>query len=80
MTLSDERVDELFKLVQANPGMTLGVDLETQVAKAGDRTYSFKIDDPRRHCMFNGLDSTGLTLQYGEVISSYEHELLAFMN
>ncbi len=55
VTLSDEQVDELFKLVQANPGITFEVDLEAQVVKAGDKTYSFKIDDFRRHCMLNGL-------------------------
>ena len=80
VTLSDEQVDELFKLVQANPGMTFEVDLEAQVVKAGDKTYSFKIDDFRRHCMLNGLDSIGLTLQHGEAISDYERKLPAFMN
>lgn len=35
VTLSDEQVDELFKLVQANPGITFEVDLEAQVVKAG---------------------------------------------
>mgnify|MGYP002137049509 CR=1 FL=1 len=80
VTLSDEQVDELFKLVQANPGITFEVDLEAQVVKAGDKTYSFKIDDFRRHCMLNGLDSIGLTLQHEAAISDYEHKLPAFMN
>lgn len=35
VTLSDEQVDELFKLVQANPGITFEVDTEAQVVKAG---------------------------------------------
>ena len=80
MTLSDEQVDELFKLVQANPGISFEVDLEAQVVKAGDKTYSFKIDDFRRHCMLNGLDSIGLTLQHEEAISAYERQQPAFMN
>ncbi|MEK5744546.1 3-isopropylmalate dehydratase small subunit, partial [Acinetobacter variabilis] len=80
VTLSDEQVDELFKLVQANPGITFEVDLEAQVVKAGDKTYSFKIDDFRRHCMLNGLDSIGLTLQHEAAISDYERKLPAFMN
>lgn len=75
VTLSDEQVDELFKLVQANPGITFEVDLEAQVVKAGDKTYSFKIDDFRRHCMLNGLDSIGLTLQHEAAISDYERKL-----
>ncbi len=80
MTLSDEQVDEMFKLVRANPGMTFEVDPESELVKAGDKTYSFKIDAFRRHCMLNGLDSIGLTLQHEEAISAYENKLPAFMN
>ncbi len=68
VTLSDEQVDELFALVQANPGMSFEVDLEAEVVKAGDKSYSFSIDAFRRHCMLNGLDSIGLTLQHEEFI------------
>lgn len=39
--LSDEEVDELFTLVQANPGIHFEVDLEAQVVKAGEKTYHF---------------------------------------
>lgn len=72
VTLSDAQVDELFALVKANPGIKFEVDLEAQVVKAGDKTYSFKIDDFRRHCMLNGLDSIGLTLQHEDAIAAYE--------
>ena len=60
VTLSDAQVDEMFALVKANPGIKFEVDLEAQVVKAGDKSYSFKIDDFRRHCMLNGLDSQRL--------------------
>lgn len=53
VTLSDEQVEALFTLVKANPGIRFEVDLESQVVKAGDQSYSFKIDDFRRHCMLN---------------------------
>ena len=76
MTLSDEQVDELFALVKANPGMSFEVDLEGEVVKAGDKTYSFSIDAFRRHCMLNGLDSIGLTLQHEDAISAYEKNSL----
>lgn len=55
------------------------MDLEAQVVKAGDKTYSFKIDDFRRHCMLNGLDSIGLTLQHEDAIAAYENKQPAFM-
>ena len=55
------------------------MDLEAQVVKAGDKSYSFKIDDFRRHCMLNGLDSIGLTLQHEAAITEYEDKQPAFM-
>ena len=79
VTLSDEQVDDLFKQVQANPGMTFEVDLEALVVKAGDKTYSFTLDAFRRHCMLNGLDSIGLTLQHEASISEYENKQPEFM-
>ena len=68
-----------FALVKANPGMSFEVDLEAEVVKAGDKTYSFSIDAFRRHCMLNGLDSIGLTLQHEDAISAYEKKQPAFM-
>jgi 3-isopropylmalate/(R)-2-methylmalate dehydratase small subunit len=55
------------------------VDLEAQAVKAGDKTYAFNLDAFRRHCMINGLDSIGLTLQHEEAISAYENKQPAFM-
>ncbi|MDN5679935.1 MAG: 3-isopropylmalate dehydratase small subunit, partial [Ewingella sp.] len=79
ITLSDEQVDELFKLVEANEGITFEVDLEKQVVNAGGKSYAFEIDSFRRHCMINGLDSIGLTLQHEANISTYENKQPAFM-
>ncbi len=77
--LSDEEVDEMFKLVAAQPGVTFTVDLEAQTVTAGDKSYSFEIDSFRRHCMINGLDSIGLTLQHEASISNYETNQPAFL-
>ncbi len=79
VTLSDEEVDELFALVQSQPGITVEVDLEAQEVNAGDKTYGFPIDAVRRHCMINGLDSIGLTLQHEDAIAAYENKQPAFM-
>ena len=49
------------------------------VQTAGEKSYSFKIDDFRRHYMLNGLDSIGLTLQYEDAISAYEDKQPVFM-
>lgn len=77
--LSEEQVDELFKLVQATPGICFEVDLEAEEVRAGGKIYPFKIDPFRRHCMLNGLDSIGLTLQHEAAIAAYENKLPAFM-
>ncbi|AFI92001.1 3-isopropylmalate dehydratase small subunit [Pectobacterium parmentieri] len=78
--LSDEEVDELFKLVDSQEGITFTVDLENQVVQAGSKRYPFEIDSFRRHCMINGLDSIGLTLQHEASITEYEKNQPAFLN
>lgn len=78
--LSDEQVDELFQLVKAQPGVSFTVDLENKEVIAGDKRYSFDLDSFRRHCMLNGLDSIGLTLQHDDAISDYETKQPAFLN
>jgi 3-isopropylmalate/(R)-2-methylmalate dehydratase small subunit len=80
VTLSEQQVDELFKLVDANEGTAFVVDLENQTVNAGGKSYPFEIDSFRRHCMINGLDSIGLTLQHEADISRYEAQQPAFLN
>ncbi len=77
--LSEEEVDELFRVVHATPGMCFTVDLEAQTVSAGDKIYHFEIDNFRRHCMLNGLDSIGLTLQHEAAITHYEQQQPAFL-
>lgn len=79
VTLSEEEVDALFCLVAAQPGIRFTVDLEAQTVTAGDKTYHFNIDGFRRHCMINGLDSIGLTLQHEASIATYEANQPAFL-
>lgn len=79
ITLKEDYVDELFKLVEQQEGITFTIDLEAQIVKAGDKIYEFTIDPFRRHCMLNGLDSIGLTLQHEDAISNYEKKQFAFL-
>ena len=80
VNLSEEEVDELFKLVEANDGIEFTIDLVNEVVIAGDKKYSFKIDAFKRHCLLNGLDNIGLTLQHEDAISSFEHKIPTFLN
>ncbi|CZF83415.1 3-isopropylmalate dehydratase small subunit [Grimontia indica] len=78
--LTEAEVDELFKFVEANEGAEIALDLEAQTVSAGGKTYSFEIDEFRRHCLLNGLDSIGLTLQHEEKIAEYESKIPAFLS
>ncbi|MGM3174507.1 3-isopropylmalate dehydratase small subunit [Dickeya lacustris] len=77
--LSESDIDDLFKLVASHDGITFTVDLEAQQVNAGEKTYAFEIDSFRRHCMINGLDSIGLTLQHDAAIARYEEQQPAFL-
>lgn len=77
--LSEAEIDEMFNYVKSNEGCQFTVDLEKQTVKAGEKTYRFDIDGFRRHCMMNGLDSIGLTLQHADQIRQYEQNIPSFM-
>lgn len=79
VTLDEIIIDALFKLVKDNPGTKFIVSLEQQIVQACNENYHFNIDSFRRHCMINGLDSIGLTLQYQANISSYEQKQPVFL-
>lgn len=79
VVLSEEDVETLFQLVKAQPGIRFTVDLEAKTVTAGDKTYAFDLDAFRRHCLINGLDSIGLTLQHNAAIDSYENNQPAFL-
>lgn len=79
VTLSEQEVEELFQRVAAEPGVSFTVDLENQQVRAGERSYAFSIDPFRRHCLINGLDNIGLTLQHDASISEYEQRQPEFL-
>ncbi len=77
--LTDTEVDALFTFVEQNEGAEITLDLEAQTVSAGGNSYSFEIHAFRRHCLLNGLDNIGLTLQHEEKIAEYESKIPAFL-
>ena len=77
--LQEDEVDALFKLVEANEGQTITVDLEAKEVRAADYCFKFEIDDFRRYCIMNGLDNIGLTLQHADAIDAYEAKQPAWL-
>ena len=68
------RQDDLDKLMKAaQQGETLTVDLVTQEIHGSDGIkITFDIDPFRKHCLLNGLDDIGLTLEKADKIDAYE--------
>lgn len=75
VTLKQADVDAIMADAQA--GLEVTVDLEQQVVRSGNRSYSFDLDPFRRHCLLNGLDDIGLTLEKVDDIAAYEARLSA---
>lgn len=79
VTLAATEIDQLFNWVKSQAGAAITVDLIAQEVRAGDLCFSFTVDGFRRHCMIEGLDSIGLTLQHQDEISLYEANQPYFM-
>ena len=78
IVLPESQVARLFDEVKAFPGYKLTVDLERQVVVTNDnQQLPFDIEPFRKHCLLNGLDDIGLTLQKADQIRSFEAERLA---
>lgn len=73
IVLPEAQVDQLFKEVEATEGYQLTVDLERQVVVTpSGQEFAFDVDNFRKHCLLNGLDDIGLTLQHADEIKAYE--------
>ena len=79
IVLPESQVDRLFEAVKAFPGFTLTIDLERQrvATKDGAMTFPFDVEPFRKHCLINGLDDIGLTLQHADAIRAFETRRLA---
>ena len=73
IVLNRDTVDQLFMEVEANEGYQLEIDLNTQkIIKPDDSHLEFSVDAFRKHCLLNGLDDIGLTLEDADAIKSFE--------
>ena len=80
IVLSELQVDHLFNETLAFSGYQLTIDLEAQQVILPDGTaYSFDVAPFRKHCLLNGLDDIGLTLQHADKIKAYEAERILKM-
>lgn len=73
IVLSADDVDALFKETESAEGYKLNIDLSTQtISTPSGKTYKFEVDAFRKHCLLNGLDDIGLTMQHQDAIKAFE--------
>ncbi|MCD9553251.1 3-isopropylmalate dehydratase small subunit [Photobacterium carnosum] len=77
--LTDQQVDELFEFVETTVDAEITVDLKAMTVNANNKQYPFEIDEFRRHCLLNGLDNIGLTLQHQTKIAEYEANIPTYL-
>ena len=71
--LDSKTIDRLFSESTASKGYRLAVDLEQQtVTTPSGESIHFDIDPFRKHCIMNGLDDIGLSLEHAEEIKAFE--------
>ncbi len=78
IVLPETQVDRLFADTLAFPGFKLTIDLERQVVSTvdGSTVFAFEVEPFRKHCLLNGFDDIGLTLQHAEAIRAFETKRL----
>ncbi len=76
IVVSQEDLDKLFDDADRGSNATLTVDLVNQSIKGPDGgEIRFEIDPFRKHCLLNGLDDIGLTMEKSTKIDAYEEKL-----
>ncbi len=73
ITLPQETVDKLMQDAENGENARLAVDLENQrITRPDGEVIGFEIDAFRKHCLLNGLDDIGLTMQKEDKIAAFE--------
>jgi 3-isopropylmalate/(R)-2-methylmalate dehydratase small subunit len=73
IVLPGQVVEELFRASGGDSALEIAVDLPHQtLTPKGGKPIPFEVDAFRKHCLLEGLDDIGLTLQHVDAIRSYE--------
>ena len=74
--LPQEQVDALMKDAEKGSNARIEIDLADQTVTSSDGdVYSFEVDAFKKHCLLNGLDDIGLTMEKVGSIDNYEAKL-----
>ena len=73
IVLPQDQVDVLMADARKGANARVTVDLEAQTVTTSDgQSFGFAVDPHRKHCLMNGLDDIGLTLEKAAAIDSFE--------
>ncbi len=76
VVLPQDAVDALMEDARKGANARITVDLENQTVTTSDGvSFAFEIDPFRKHCLLNGLDDIGLTMEKAPRIDSYETQM-----
>ena len=76
IVLPQAQVDVLMKDAEKGSNARIEVDLDAQTVTTSDgETFSFEVDTFKKHCLLNGLDDIGLTMEKAASIDAYESKL-----
>lgn len=70
VVLPQDQVDRLMEVARTDP-ITIDLDTQTVTTPFQDR-FAFEIDPFRKHCLAEGLDEIGLTMERGDAIAAFE--------
>ena len=73
--VTQEQLDLLMEDADKGANAVLEIDLENQqIGRPNGEKISFDVDSFRKHCLLNGLDDIGLTMEKGTMIDSFEEK------
>ena len=73
IVLPQEQIDALMEDAEKGANAIVTVDLERQeITRPDGETIAFEVDSFRKHCLLNGLDDVGLTLEKAAAVGTYE--------
>ena len=76
--VAQEDVEQLWKILETEPGTEVTIDLESRTASAAGFSCPFQLDDYTRWRLMEGLDDVGITLHSEAAIAAYESSRPAF--
>ena len=73
IVVTKQQLDQLMDDAENGANAVLDIDLEAQeITRPNGESIIFEIDEFRKHCLINGLDDIGLTMEKEKNIDSFE--------